>query len=913
MPITPARAVLACVALFTLISTPQVRPVMGGSAHAFDVVSPPMETTAKHEPARFVRRLEAGDSLRIVCFGTSLTAGGAWTGLLDEALTTRYAERVEVLNRGQGGQHSRWGLAHVQERVIDEQPDAVFIEFAINDAVDRFGISVQESRDNLVAMIDQINAALPACEIILQVMNPATDRPEGHAGYRGELDAYEQAVRDTAEQWGLRLIDHAPAWQRLLEQGAPQWKRYVPDGLHPNAAGYRLFMLPTLLAGLGLSEHDVYDVVVYGGTSAGVIAAVQARREGLSVALVAPDTHLGGLSAGGLGWTDSGDKSVIGGLSREFYQRIYAYYQRPEAWRWQTRDAYGNRGQGSVAIDGDDRTMWIFEPHTAEAVFESFVAEYDIPVFRDHWLDRESGVEMAGQRIKAITMLDGSTFRGRMFIDATYEGDLMAAAGVSYTVGRESNDTYNETLNGNQPGREKHQFTEDVDPYIVPGDPTSGLLPRIQAGAAGEPGTGDRRVQAYCFRLCLTQVEENRVPFPRPNGYDPMDYELLLRAIHAHGAYVFNKFDPIPNLKTDTNNHGPFSNDNLGMNWDYPDATYERRAEIIQEHRDYQQGYLYFLANEPRVPARIRERMSRWGLAKDEFTDSGHWPHQIYVREARRMVGGFVVTENHLTLTEPTPRPVGMGSYNMDSHNVRRYVDAQGHVRNEGDVQVPLNAPYPIDYGAIVPRHGECENLLVPVCVSASHIAFGSIRMEPVFMVLAQSASQAAALALAGGVAVQDVEYADLRSRLAEAGQALGDPIDLGTLGMDDADAELRGNWQLSSAVETAVGGSYHHENNEGKGQNAARFVIPVPEPGRYEVRFAYTAHENRATNVPIQVIHAGGRRRLQINQRQAPPIDNRYISLGAFHFDDSASVIISNHGTDGYVVVDAVMLVAEE
>ncbi|MFI4859440.1 MAG: FAD-dependent oxidoreductase [Phycisphaerales bacterium JB063] len=865
--------------------------------------------------ARFVQALEAGEAQRIVCYGTSLTAGGAWVDQLEQALGTRYPGQVEVINRGRGGEHSRWGLAHVQERVIDARPDVVFIEFAINDAAQRFDLSVQESAANLTAMVEQIRAALPACEIILQVMNPATDRPEGHAGYRGNLDGYEQTVRDTGDRLGLRVIDHAPAWGALLDQGEAQWKRYVPDGLHPNRAGYAKYMLPTLLAGIGVVDDEpVYDVVVYGGTSAGVIAAVQAKRDGRSVVIVCPDTHLGGLSSGGLGWTDSGDKSVIGGLSRTFYQGIYDFYQQPDTWRWQTRESYGNTGQGSPAIDGDNRTMWIFEPHAAEAVFEALVERYDITVHRDRWLDREAGVEMQGPRIQSITTLNGETYRGRMFIDATYEGDLMAAAGVRTTVGRESNEQYGESLNGNQPGREKHQFTRNVDPYVVQGDPASGLLPRIQDGGTGEPGVGDRRVQAYCFRMCLTQVPENRVPFPRPEHYDPGQYELLLRAIQAHGGYVFNKFDPVPNRKTDTNNHGPFSLDNIGMNWDYPEASYARRAEIIAEHRTYQMGYFYFLANDPRVPADVRERMGRWGLAKDEFVDNGHWPHQIYVREARRMVSDFVVTENHLTLATPTPRPIGMGSYNMDSHNVRRYVDEAGFVRNEGDVQVGLREPYPIDYGAIVPRKAECENLLVPVCLSASHIAFGSIRMEPVFMILAQSAAQAADLAIERGVAVQDIDYGELRERLEAAGQRLGTAHDagLGPLGMDDSEAELIGPWLTSRVVGSAVGGSYRHDDNANKGEAGARFTIDVPEPGRYEVRLAYTPHANRATEVPVEVEHARGNRRLRVNQRLAPPIDGQFISLGVYDFDASATVTVTNRGTRGYVTVDAVLLVAQ-
>lgn len=518
--------------------------------------------------------------------------------------------------------------------------------------------------------------------------------------------------------------------------------------------------------------------MIYGGTSAAVVAAVQAKRMGKSVVVVSPDRHLGGLSSGGLGWTDSGDKRVIGGLAREFYHRVWQHYQRPEAWRWQAREKFGNRGQGTEAMDDSMRTMWIFEPHVAERVFEDLVREHAIPVQRDEWLDREKGVAMAGGRITAITTLSGRTYRGKMFIDATYEGDLMAAAGVSYHVGREAKATYGEDWNGVQTGvlHHRHHFgvlKQGISPYRVPGDPSSGLLPRISAEPPGEYGAGDHRVQAYCFRLCLTDVPENRVPFPRPAGYDPDQYELLLRIFAAGWRETFHKFDAVPNGKTDTNNHGPFSSDNIGYNYDYPEASYERRREIIREHETYQQGLFYFIANDPRVPADVRERMARWGLAKDEFLDNGHWPHQLYVREARRMTGLFVMTENELLKRRPTPDSVGMGSYTIDSHNVQRYITPEGFVQNEGDIGVRLDGPYAIAYGALVPRRGQAENLLVPVAVSASHIAYGSIRMEPVFMVLGQSAATAAALAIDGALAVQDVPYARLRERLLRDGQVL--------------------------------------------------------------------------------------------------------------------------------------------
>lgn len=538
-----------------------------------------------------------------------------------------------------------------------------------------------------------------------------------------------------------------------------------------------LALLVCPAASLPASTNTV-DLVVYGGTSAGVIAAVQAARMGKSVVIVCPDKHLGGLSSGGLGFTDTGDKSVIGGLSREFYQRIWKHYDRPEAWRWQEREAYGNKGQGTPAIDGEQRTMWIFEPHAAEQVFEDLVREHRIPVHRDEWLDRAKGVRKTGARITSITLLSGKTYAGRMFMDATYEGDLMAAAGVDYHVGREANSVYGETWNGVQTGvlHHRHHFgalKQKISPYVVPGDPASGVLPRISTAPPGAYGQGDKKVQAYCYRYCVTDHPDNRIPFPKPAGYDPGQYALLLRIFDAGWRETFNKFDPIPNRKTDSNNHGPFSTDNIGMNYDYPEAGYERRREILREHETYQQGWLYFIANDPRVPADVQQAMRRWGLPKDEFKDNGGWPHQIYVREARRMIGHFVMTENELLKKRPTPESVGMGSYTIDSHNVQRYITPEGYVQNEGDIGVPTNGPYEIAYGALVPKKGQGDNLLVPICVSSSHIAFGSIRMEPVFMILGQSAATAAVLALEKDCPVQDVPYADLRERLLKDGQVL--------------------------------------------------------------------------------------------------------------------------------------------
>lgn len=541
-----------------------------------------------------------------------------------------------------------------------------------------------------------------------------------------------------------------------------------------------LFLLLCCHLACSNADSNAYeaDLIIYGGTSAAVTAAVQAKKSGKSVIVVSPDIHLGGLSSGGLGFTDTGNKSVIGGLARDFYHRVYLHYEDSAAWRWQKHAEYGNKGQGTPAMDGEARTMWIFEPHVAEQVFEDYVKEFQLDVHRDEWLDRDAGVLMEEGRIVSITTLSGKTYKGKMFIDATYEGDLMAAAGVSYHVGREANSVYGEKWNGVQTGvlHHKHWFASDISPYKMPGDSTSGLLYGVSAEHPGEYGAGDHRVQAYCFRMCLSNHPDNRVAFPKPDNYNPENYELLARVFASGWRETFQKYDPIPNRKTDTNNHGPFSTDFIGMNYDYPEASYERRREIIREHEDYQKGLMYFLANDPKVPEDVRHEMAQWGLAADEFTDNGNWPHQLYIREARRMVGEYVMTEHDTFSDREIVDPVGMGSYTLDSHNVQRYIKPDGFVQNEGDIGVHPGQPYQISYGSLVPKKGECTNLLVPICLSSSHIAFGSIRMEPVFMILGQSAAMAASLAIDGGAAVQDVAYADLEKVLLEENQVLSAP-----------------------------------------------------------------------------------------------------------------------------------------
>lgn len=653
------------------------------------------------------------------------------------------------------------------------------------------------------------------------------------------------------------------------------------------------------------------DLLVYGNTSAGVVAAIQAQRLGLSVALVGPEAHLGGLTSGGLGWTDSGRKEVVGGLSREFYQRVKAKYDQAQTWRWQDPEEYSR-------YRPEDDAQWTFEPSVAEQVFEEWVLEAGIPVWREEWLDRQAGVDLHGARIQEVRMLSGLRFRAKIFIDAGYEGDLMAAAGVSFAVGRESNATYGESLNGVQPGRRYHQFSRDISPYRVAGDPSSGLLPRVSAEPIAALGSADQKIQAYTFRTCLTRVAENRVPFPKPVGYDAQQYELLLRTLLAGSDHYRGKFDMLPNGKTDTNNSGSFSTDNIGYNYAYPEGSYAERAAIIEEHRVYQQGFYWFLANDPRVPQEDRDWIREWGLAADEFVESGNWPHQIYVREARRMLGEFVITENHVTRRLPTPRPIGMGSYNMDSHHVQRYVDATGFVRNEGDVQVSPGGPYPIELGAILPRASECANLLVPCALSASHIAYGSIRMEPVFMVLGHSAASLAALAIADNIPVQEVHYEQLAAQLRSEGQVLEfagsaparaariDLSDSPGIVVDDRETERSGNWISSTATPGYVGLGYQHDGDSGTAASA-RYRAEIPNLGQYELRLYYPAHPNRASNATLRFRTMTAEIKKQISLRKTDS-GKTYRVIGRYSFGPGETIVtISNENADGYVVIDAI------
>ncbi len=559
----------------------------------------------------------------------------------------------------------------------------------------------------------------------------------------------------------------------------PTWKSEL------KAADVRAFVMtkPEVMATGAPLIDKVWDVVIYGSSPAAFTAAIEAQSHGKSAIIVSPETRLGGLTTGGLGATDIGHKSAYGGLALKFYQDVATYYKNPKAWKYQAASDYKTpSGQNP----GDSDSMWTFEPHVALNILTKWEKDHQLKVLRGERLDREpDGVLKDGSRIKAFRTLSGKVIAGKTFVDATYEGDLMAAAGVSYIVGREPNSRYGETLNGIQRARAiHHQINKGVDPYVVKGDPKSGLLPGLEPDVADPDGSGDKRVQAYCFRMCLTDDPKNKIAFRRPRNYRESNYELLLRNLEAldpaEVAKNPRRYTPLgsvrmPNRKTDTNNCHGFASDFIGQNYDWAEGSYEEREEILMKHLEYQQGFVWTLANHKRIPEPIRAEAAKWGTCRDEFRDGfgNGWQRQLYVREARRMIGDTVMIEAHCRHEKKAARPVAMGSYPMDSHHVRRYVDKDGFARNEGDVQVRTKGPYGIDYGAIVPKKAECSNLFVPVCLSASHIAFGSIRMEPVFFALGQSAGAAAALAIDANCAVQDVDYAKLRAALDAKGQVV--------------------------------------------------------------------------------------------------------------------------------------------
>lgn len=675
---------------------------------------------------------------------------------------------------------------------------------------------------------------------------------------------------------------------------------------------HALLLLLTLPLLIGCEKRaDInqyeYDICVYGGSSAGVIAAYAAAKMGKTVLLISPDQHLGGLSSGGLGATDIGNKYAVTGLSRDFYRRLGDEYGRMEA--------------------------WTFEPHKAEQVFLDYIREENIEVWYEHRLTR---VRKKGTVIEEITVEDASktdfperSVKALQFIDATYVGDLLAMAGVSYTTGREPNRLYGENLNGVQL-LEDNQFPPNsketifVDPYRIEGDSASGLCWGISPEPLAEQGSGDNKIQAYNYRLCLTQDTANQIPFERPADYDSTKYELLRRLIQARDSvgwkqklgWFYLRIVHMPNGKTDVNNKGPFSTDMIGANYDYPDGSYERRAEIEAEHESYIRGLLYFLSHDPGITPEVRAEMSSWGWAKDEFTDNNHFPYKLYIREARRMIGEYVMTEHHCRGDSIAPGAIGMAAYNMDSHNCQRVVvheDGKALVRNEGDVQVGGFPPYPIAYHALTPKREECTNLLVPVCLSASHIAYGSIRMEPVFMVLAQSAAMAASMAIDQQSSVQEIDIQKLQKRLAEDPFLDGTPPDLLADNEDVGRVNLTGDWE-----EHNLRGRYKKyaliTNNEVEGASAT-FLLPVERSGRYKAAY-YIPQPMKAApwadSIHIQTTYG------QETVRETYSLSGRArewleLPYREFKAGDTVKITVQTDGKPGWIPADAVLLVAEK
>ncbi|MCB1062551.1 MAG: FAD-dependent oxidoreductase [Verrucomicrobiae bacterium] len=668
-----------------------------------------------------------------------------------------------------------------------------------------------------------------------------------------------------------------------------------------------------------LSAAD-YDLVIYGGTPAGLTAAIAAHRENpeLSIAIVEPSPWIGGVVTGGLSRTDKGREDTIGGIALEYFQRAK------------------KRG-------GAETPMWYAEPKHNMAAFEEMLKEcgdrVQVVVER-----RMKSLGKERNRIVEITLDDDSVLRGKVFIDASYEGDLMARAGVSYLVGRESRETYGEALAGYYPMEIRPHGSDTMGtvcsclggdaPHFIHGTPTEidafDSDGKLIAGVTrpdpnAEPGSADKLTQSYNFRLCVTQRKDIFVPFPKPANYDSSRYELLLRLIKSYPSVRFGRLvhlGEIANGKFDLNAQGLFSTDYVGGNTGYPDGDDETREAIWQDHRDYVQGFLWFLGHDDRVPQELRDEVNSWGLCSDEFVDNDHWSYALYVREARRMIGEYVMNQQD-TWTEITkPDSIGMGSFILDCHIVQRIVNADGHVVDEGSFQDHPTRPYQIPYRTLLPQRDECENLLVPVCLSSSHIAYCSIRMEPVYMTMGHASGVAAAMAISDSGKVHDVSVETLRRKLTEQNavlelKGLADLITvtkLAGIAIDDRDAKFVGSWSNSSFGDP-IEGSAAHDGNGGKGEKSATFTIEIPESGRYEVRFAYAASSNRASAVPISIEHGGGIASVAVDERKVPEHDELFTTLGTWSFSNAkpAVITIRNDDTDSYVSVDAIQLIPVE
>lgn len=680
------------------------------------------------------------------------------------------------------------------------------------------------------------------------------------------------------------------------------------------------WILPIILS-VVVSDAEVLeaDVVIYDATPAGISAAISARRAGVSVLLISPHHHIGGLTTSGLGATDVGAAKSVGGIGREFYRAVRDHYDQDSHWTRQKRTEFRGRGHAR-----GETVAWTFEPHVAEQILESMLSDAEVRVIRGVGIDRSHAMKTRSipWRLMGLRLLDGRSVRGKIFIDASYEGDLLPMAGVPFTVGREANDQHDETLDGVQLARAtKHQFATPVSAHVDPDDRGSPLLPGIVAEPHPADGSSDDGIQAYCFRMCLTDDGANQLPWTAPEGYDPGRYELLLRTFDGGASRVPWHIVAMPNRKSDVNNNGAVSTDFIGGNHHYIEATDEVRLQIINDHRRWQQGLIWTLATHPRVPEQVRKETNRWRPAADEFTDNDGWPWRIYVREGRRMLSTVVMNENHVRGEITVEDSIGLASYGMDSHHVhRRAVD--GFVRNEGDVQVGGFSPWPISYRAIVPPPRSCSNLIVPVAISSTHIAFGSARMEPVYFMLGESAGIAAALSIDNGIPVQGIDYSLLRSRLEEAGQVLSwkppqeveQPIieadDLEGIVIDELDANLGNYWSISTSVPGFVGVCYHHSEHNTR----AAYTFKQLPVGRWKLRLRASPHENRCPQTALRVRGIGDPSLFTwkiIDQREAGEEDGWHV-ISEFSIDEPRDVQVSLHriSPQGHIIADAVQAI---
>ncbi len=681
----------------------------------------------------------------------------------------------------------------------------------------------------------------------------------------------------------------------------------IPPVFGPPVALARLtiFCLGVILAfpAAAFTVTDA-DVCVYGGTSGGVAAAVQAARMGKKAVIIEPGQHLGGMSSSGLGVTDVGPGNVntyIGGVSREFYKRVGAKY-----------------GKGETVWFGDKK-LW-FEPKVAEQVFTEMVAEAGVTVIFNEAL---TWVEKSGTEITQLGTTTGRIVRAGMFIDATYEGDLLDAAGASWVIGREANSQYGETLNGVLISKDV-VTGQLVDPYVIPGNPASGLISWVRPGPAASAGSADALLQAYNYRLCLTNNPNNRLPIDPPADYNAADYEVVARYIAKYiarnGSVVLNNLIDvqklIPNQKTDINNSGPISTDLPRGADGYVTATAAERVAIAGKHERHIRGLLHFLKTDPRVPANVRDEMATWGLCADEFTDNGGWPHQLYVREARRMVSDFVMTDKHGKGTQVAPENIGLAAYWLDSHDYQ-LLNINGRVQVEGSffTNSPLYppAPFPIAFRSIVAKRSEVTNLAAPFCLSATHACFASLRMEPVFMITSHAAATAAVLALDAGSPIQDVPYQTLKNHLLADAQVLSltappPPAD-GAITVDtenSAAVTITGAWAASTSNASWQGANYIHDLNSDKGSKSVVFRPTLPESRNYKVAIFYSSFSNRATNVPVTISHASGTTNIVLNQQVE---GGTWKDLGTFAFNagTTGTLRIDNTATNGFVIADAV------